>query len=128
MRERWVATMAVLTLFLLCASAQQTPSDVAFGGEYFFRFRAAAGGLTPEARAVALQERFTQVFIRLMVHHQPLTVSIQTRGAMRVVVVSGVPFATVTSADAAANQMSVAQLAQVWQRNLEEGLRAILSR
>ncbi len=128
MRGRWVAAMAVLMLFLLCASAQQTPSDVAFGGEYFFRFRAAVGGLTPEARAVALQERFTQVFICLMTHRQPLIVSVQARGTMRVVVVSGVPFATVTPADAAANRMSVEQLARVWRSNLEEGLRAILSR
>ena len=127
MRLHWVTTVAVVALASLVAPAQQMPSDVAFGGEHFFRFRATVGGLTPEERAAALQERFTQVFLRLLTHRQPLIVSVRTQGAVRVIVVSGVPFATVTPADAAANHMTVKQLARVWQQNLENGLWAILS-
>jgi len=33
----------VLAALVAPAVSQQTPSDVAFGGEYFFRFRASAG-------------------------------------------------------------------------------------
>ncbi len=121
-----------LALILVCGfatfvAAQQTPSDVAFGGEYFFRFRASAGGLSPEVRASVLQSRLTHVFTRLLAQGAQLSVHVRSLGAMRVISVAGVPFVTVTLADAEANQMAVEQLAKVWANNLEEGLRRILS-
>ncbi len=113
--------------FATFAAAQQTPSDVAFGGEYFFRFRASAGGLSPEVRASVLQSRLTHVFTRLLAQGVQLTVRVHSLRAVRVISVAGVPFVTVTLADAEANQMTVEQLTKVWANNLEWGLRRILS-
>jgi hypothetical protein len=108
------------------AVSQQTPSDVAFGGEYFFRFRASAGGLSPEGRSIALQARFTLVFTRLLAQGKPLTVQVHSLGALKSISVAGIPFVTVTVADAEANQMTVEQLANVWANNLAQGLRRIM--
>jgi len=125
---RWSGWLTVLVLSALLAPVvpQQTPSDVVFGGEYFFRFRASAGGLSPEERAIALQARFTLVFTRLLAQGEPLTVQVHSLGAVKLISVAGVPFVTVTAADAKANQMSLEQLANVWANNLEQGLLRIL--
>lgn len=123
---KWAALVLALSL-VAPAFAQQTPSDVAFGGEYFFRFRASAGGLSPEERAVVLQGRLTQVFTRLLAHGTPLSVRVRSLGMMKSISVAGIPFVTVTQTDAEANQMTVEQLAKVWANNLERGLRVILS-
>ncbi len=127
---RFSAVFAFVLLMFLSPKvfAQQDPSDVAFGGEHFFRFRVAVGKLSPEVRAAMIQERFTQVFIRVMAQGHPLTVDVHSQGSVRTIVVAGVPFATVTPADAQANQMTVDQLAQVWGHNLASGLKSILSR
>ncbi|MCS3917801.1 hypothetical protein Q2T83_14970 [Fervidibacter sacchari] len=126
---RWSGWLAVLILSALLAPAvpQQTPSDVVFGGEYFFRLRASAGGLSPEERAAALQVRFTLVFTRLLAQGKPLTVRVHSLGAVKSISVADIPFVTVTAADAEANQMTVEQLANVWANNLDQGLRRILS-
>lgn len=124
--RKWAALVLALSL-VAPAFAQQTPSDVAFGGEYFFRFRASAGGLSPEERAVVLQGRLTQVFTRLLSHGTPLSVRVHSLGTMKSISVAGIPFVTVTQTDAEANQMTVEQLAKVWANNLERGLRVILS-
>ncbi|MFN3420236.1 MAG: hypothetical protein ACK40X_00745 [Armatimonadota bacterium] len=125
-KGRWLALILACG-FTTLAVAQQTPSDVAFGGEHFFRFRASAGGLSPEARASVLQSRLTHVFTRLLAQGAQLTVHVRSLGAMRSISVAGVPFVTVTLADAEANQMTVEQLTKVWANNLEWGLRRILS-
>jgi len=117
---------SVLAVLVAPAISQQTPSDVAFGGEYFFRFRASAGGLSPEERAAALQVRFTLVFTRLLAQGKPLTVRVHSLGAVKSISVADIPFVTVTVADAKANQMTVEQLANVWANNLDQGLRRIL--
>jgi hypothetical protein len=106
--------VSVLVALVAPAVSQQTPSDVDFGGEYFFRFRASAGGLSPEERAIALQARFTLVFTRLLAQGKPLTVQVHSLGAVKSISVAGIPFVTVTVADAEANQMTVEQLANVW--------------
>jgi len=116
----------VLASLVAPAVSQQTPSDVAFGGEHFFRFRASAGGLSPEERAMALQARFTLVFTRLLAQGKPLTVQVHSLGAVKSISVAGVPFVTVTAADARANQMTLEQLANVWANNLAQGFRRIL--
>jgi hypothetical protein len=108
------------------AVSQQTPSDVAFGGEYFFRFRASAGGLSPKERAIALQARFTLIFTRLLAQGKLLTVQVHSLGAVKSISVAGIPFVTVTVTDAEANQMTVEQLANVWANNLAQGLRRIM--
>jgi hypothetical protein len=125
---RWSGWLMVLVLAALVAPAvsQQTPSDVAFGGEYFFRFRASAGGLSPEERAIALQARFTLIFTRLLAQGKPLTVQVHSLGAFKSISVAGIPFVTVTVTDAEANQMTVEQLANVWANNLAQGLRRIM--
>ena len=112
--------------FVALAFSQQTPSDVAFGGEYFFRFRASAGSFSPEERAAVLQSRLTQVFTKLLAQGAPLTVRVRSLGAVKSISVAGVPFVTVTPDDAKANQMTVEQLAKVWVNNLEQGLKSIL--
>lgn len=122
---RNLLVLVSVLVFVALAFPQQTPSDVAFGGEYFFRFRASAGGLSPEERAVALQSRFTQVFTKLLAQSAPLTVRVRSLGAVKSISVAGVPFVTVTPDDAEANQMTVEQLAKVWANNLEYGLRSI---
>lgn len=124
--RKWVVLVLAFG-FVVPAVAQQTPSDVAFGGEYFFRFRVSVGGLSPEGRAIVLQGRLSQVFTKLFVNGAPLTVRIHSLGSIKSISVAGVPFVTVTKADAEANQMTVEQLAKVWANNLEQGLRAILS-
>jgi hypothetical protein len=116
----------VLAALVAPAVSQQTPSDVAFGGEYFFRFRASAGGLSPEERAIALQARFTLIFTRLLAQGKLLTVQVHSFGALKSISVAGIPFVTVTVADAEANQMTVEQLANVWANNLAQGLRRIM--
>ena len=116
----------VLAALVAPAVSQQTPSDVAFGGEYFFRFRASAGGLSPEERAIALQARFTLIFTRLLAQGKPLTVQVHSLGAVKSISVAGIPFVTVTVTDAEANQMTVEQLANVWANNLAQGLRRIM--
>jgi hypothetical protein len=116
----------ILAALVAPAVSQQTPSDVALGGEYFFRFRASAGGLSPEERAIALQARFTLVFTRLLAQGKPLTVQVHSLGAVKSISVAGIPFVTVTAADAEANQMTVEQLANVWANNLAQGLRRIM--
>ncbi len=123
---KWLVLVLALSL-VAPAFAQQTLSDVAFGGEYFFRLRASAGGLSPEERAVVLQGRLTQVFTRLLAHGTPLSVRVHSLGTMKSISVAGIPFVTVTQTDAEANQMTVEQLAKVWANNLERGLRVILS-
>lgn len=124
MRKWFVLALALG--FSATTFAQQTPSDVAFGGEYFFRFRVSAGGLSPEAWAIALQGRLTQVFTKLLAHGASLSVKVHSRGTMKAISIAGIPFVTVTQADAEANQMTVEQLAKVWANNLERGLRTIL--
>lgn len=126
-RNGWL-TVLVLVALVAPAISQQTPSDVAFGGEYFFRFRASAGGLSSEERAMALQVRFTLVFTRLLAQGKPLTVQVHSLGAVKSISVAGVPFVTVTVADARANQMTVEQLANVWANNLTQGLWRILGK
>jgi hypothetical protein len=116
----------VLAALVAPVVSQQTPSDVAFGGEYFFRFRASAGRLSPEERAIALQARFTLVFTRLLAQGKPLTVQVHSFGAVKSISVAGIPFVTVTVTDAEANQMTVEQLANVWANNLAQGLRRIM--
>jgi len=123
----WLKLVLLLLGFAQVALAQQTPSDVAFGGEYFFRFRSSVGGLSPEGRALALQGRFTQVFTKLLAQGAKLTVAVSSFGAVKTISVAGVPFVTVTTNDARANQMTVEQLAGVWANNLSAGLMAILS-
>jgi hypothetical protein len=125
---RWSGWLMVSVLAALVAPAvsQQTPNDVAFGGEYFFRFRTSAGRLSPEERAIALQARFTSVFTRLLAQGKPLTVQVHSLGAVKSISVAGIPFVTVTFADAEANQMTVEQLVNVWANNLTQGLRRIL--
>jgi hypothetical protein len=118
--------VSVLVALVAPAVSQQTPSDVDFGGEYFFRFRASAVGLSPEGRAIALQARFTLVFTRLLAQGKPLTVQVHSLGALKSISVAGIPFVTVTVADAEANQMTVEQLANVWANNLAQGLRRIM--
>lgn len=127
---RFSAVFAFVVLMFLSPKvfAQQSPSDVVFGGEHFFRFRVAVGQLSPEVRAAMIQERFTQVFIRVMAQGHPLTVDVRSEGSVRVIVIAGVPFATATPADAQANQMTVGLLARVWGHNLANGLKSILSR
>lgn len=110
------------------ASAQQVPTDVAFGGEFFFRFRASAGGLEPEIRASVLQGRLTQVFSHLMEQGEPISVEVRSHGDFLSIWVSGVLFVTVTKADAKANKTSLSSLANIWRHNIEIGLKAILSR
>jgi len=125
---RWSGwlTVSVLAALVALAVSQQTPSDIAFGGEYFFRFRASAGGLSPEERAIALQARFTLVLTRLLARGKPLTVQVKSVGAVKSISVAGIPFVTVTADDAKANQMTVEQLANLWANNLDQGLRRIL--
>jgi len=118
--------LPILMVLAAPVISQQTPSDVVFGGEYFFRFRASARGLSPEERAGALQARFTLVFTRLLAQGAQLTVRIHSLGAAKSISVAGVHFVTVTPIDAEANQMTVEQLANVWANNLVQGLRRIL--
>ncbi len=122
--RNWLALVLVLG-FAASGFAQQTPSDVAFGGEYFFRFRASAGEFSPEERAVALQGWLTQVFTRALAHGVPFSVRVRSFGTMNLISVAGVPFVTVTQADAEANQMTIAQLAELGANNLKRGMRAI---
>lgn len=124
--KKWFV-LALALGFIVSAYTQQTPSDVAFGGEYFFRFRASAGGISPEVRASVLQGRLTQVFTNLQARGARLVVSIQSLGAVKSISVAGVSFVAVTPSDAKANQMTVEQLAKVWANNLRRGMRAILS-
>lgn len=121
----WLALALALT-FITSSFAQQTPSDVAFSGEHFFRFRVSAGKLSPEERAIALHSRLTQVFTKLLGHGVPLSVQVRSLGAMKTILVAGVPFVTVTQADADANQTTIEQLTEIWAGNLERGIRAIL--
>jgi hypothetical protein len=126
MRLRWLTVMAVVASAVGLGVAQQTPSDVAFAGEFFFRFRAAAGGLTPEARAGVVQERLTQVFTRLYDRGALPTVGVRHYGNWATIWVTGVLFATVTSNDARANGTTVRNLASQWSRNTARALRTIL--
>jgi len=125
-RSGWLV-LPILVVLVAPTVSQQTPSDVAFGGEYFFRFRASVRGLSPEERAGTLQARFTLVFTRLLAQGKPLTVQVKSIGAVKSISVAGIPFVTVTDADAKANQMTVEQLANVWANNLAQGLQRILS-
>jgi hypothetical protein len=109
---RWVSVAVATIAVVSFCGAQQTPSDVAFGGEFFFRFRAAAGGLSPEERAGVVQERLTQVFTNLYTRGALPTVSTQYRGGWTTIWVSGVLFATVTINDARANSTTVRHLAR----------------
>ncbi|MGQ9461565.1 MAG: hypothetical protein ACUVTP_00870 [Candidatus Fervidibacter sp.] len=126
-RVFWVVAATLLCCFSF-ASAQQVPTDVAFGGEFFFRFRANAGSLEPEIRASVLQGRLTQVFSRLMEQGEPISVEVRSHGNFLSIWVSGVLFVTATKADARANKTSPSSLANIWRHNIESGLKAILSR
>lgn len=128
MRSNWWLTVSALCFFIALAIPQQTPNDVAFGGEHFFKFRVSAGGLSPEERAIALQLRLTQVFTKLLAQGAPLSIRVNSLKTMKSISVAGVPFVTVTPADAEANQMTVEQLARVWADNLYWGLGRILSK
>ena len=126
-RSKWLVFL-ILAVLVAQAVSQQTPSDVAFGGEYFFRFRASASGLSPEERAGTLQARFTQVFTRLLAQGAQLTVRVHSLGTMKSISVAGIHFVTVTPVDAEANQMTLEQLANVWANNLTQGLWRILGK
>lgn len=126
MRLRWLTIMAIVTSAVGLGVAQQMPSDVAFAGEFFFRFRAAAGGLNPEARAGVVQERLTQVFTRLYDRGALPTVGIRHHGGWATIWVTGTLFATVTPNDARANNTTVRHLASQWSRNTARALRNIL--
>lgn len=129
MRGMWLMLAAIVCFYGGTGKgvAQQIPTDVAFGGEFFFRFRATAGGLSPVARAVVLQGRWLSLFTRLMVQKHLLRVDTYSQGEMCVIVVAGVPFVTVTVNDARANGTTVKGLAAIWAFRLQEGLHAILS-
>lgn len=128
MKRIWGVVVTIMLCLGSFVSAQQVPTDVAFGGEFFFRFRASAGSLEPEIRASVLQERLTQVFSRLMEQGEPISVKVRSHGNFLSIWVSGVLFVTVTKADAKANKTSLSSLANIWCHNIESGLKAILSR
>lgn len=126
MRLRWLTVMAVVASAVGLSVAQQTPSDVAFAGEFFFRFRVAAGGLSPQARAGVVQERLTQVFTRLYDRGALPTVGVRHHNGWAMIWVTGVLFVTVTPDDARANGTTVRHLASQWGRNTARALRTIL--
>ncbi|MCS7191662.1 MAG: hypothetical protein NZ937_01590 [Armatimonadetes bacterium] len=124
--RKWSLVVVLSTICFSHAFAQQTPSDVTFGGEYFFRFRTSAGGLSNEERAATLQSRLTQVFTRIIAQGAKLEVSVRSKGATKLIFVAGVPFVTVTQNDALANQTKVEHLTKVWLGNIKQGLALIL--
>jgi len=122
---RWANRHFVVACGVTVSVAQQTPSDVAFGGEFFLRFRAPVGELSLEGHAIALQSCLTQVFI-LMARKCPLTVSVRLQCNVRVIYVAKIPFITVTCDDASKNKTNIDLLTEIWSRNIATGVEAIL--
>ncbi len=104
------------------ASAQ---SEVALGGELFFRLRVASGGLSEEQRAEILQERLTRIYTALFTHQvSTQQVTVRHINGEVTICVGDLLLVTVTERDARANQTTVSHLANQWLENTRQALSA----
>lgn len=113
-----------LTLGLLgglAAPALAEVGDVIVGGVLILRIRAEAGGMSIEQRVVVVHQRIVEALSRVR-PFRPEAVAIRMVGGQPTLFVGDIMIITVDANHARLNGSTQQALAEIWARNLREGL------
>ncbi len=102
------------------ASSKYSSTSVFVGGTPIMRVRFAAGGMSAEQRASAIQLRVNKLLGQGPIHPEDITV--EQSGTDAVVLVKGQLLFTADQQTAGANQTTTLDLAQQWATNMRQTL------
>jgi len=122
LRRMWAAAITALCIAWVPAVCRADDAVWSIAGKQVLRLHATAGGMTPQERVDALDERLTNILSQGEVRLGAEDIALSTSNGEVVITVRNKLLVTVTRQDAEANNTSPQELGRRWLVNLRNTL------